>query len=297
MYLQSITALCSAVLLALPNIGIAKEISLPSSSKWLMDYSPDSCQLVRSFGNGEDQTIVQFASYNPEPRFDLTITGNPIGSQAERPSVRLRFGTSAPFVRTDAMLGRAGNKPVLFLSGRLDNLDLSKLQIDEYVKLTPAEQARLNTIDPAAEAAVQSMTLIAGSRTLVLELGSMGPPMAAMRKCLDALISDWGLDAKEQANLISRPVPKGNPGTWLTSSDYPGDSLARGEQAIIRFRIMVDAAGTTTACSVQSAIAKGDFAQITCNLLKRRARFEPARNARNESVASYFVGKVFWVMP
>lgn len=59
---------------------------------------------------------------------------------------------------------------------------------------------------------------------------------------------------------------------------------------------MIDAAGNTNACSIQSAIAKGDFAKVTCDLLKRRARFEPARNAKNESVASYFVGKVLWRM-
>lgn len=291
-------AICSCIIGAsLPSLGYAKEIRLPSSSKWVMDYASDSCQLVRAFGSGEDETLLQFVRYKSEARFDLNVIGKTIGLQSPHPTVRIQFGNTGSLVRTNAVSGKAGSKPALFLAGRLDNLDLSELDPDDFQKMSAAELGRLDTVDPAVEAAVNALTVVAGSRRLVFQLGSMGPPMAAMRKCTTDLITGWGLNAAEQAALVSPPRPKSNPGAWLSSSDYPGESLARGEQALIRFRLMIDAAGNTSACSIQSAIAKGDFAKVTCDLIKRRARFEPARNAKNENVASYFVGKVFWMMP
>lgn len=175
----------------MPNLGEAKEIRLPSSSKWVMDYAPDSCQLVRAFGSGEDETFLKFVRYKSEARFDLSVIGKTIGVQMPHPTVRLQFGTTGSFVRTSAVLGKAGNKPALFLAGRLDNLDLSKLDADDLQKMSAAELGRLDTVDPAVEAAVNSLTVIAGSRRLVLELGSMGPPMAAMRKCTTDLITGW----------------------------------------------------------------------------------------------------------
>lgn len=294
---RSIICLSGALMAVWPNIVVAEEFRLPSSSRWFMEYATDSCQLARQFGQGENQTVVQFTRYEPSADFDLNVIGDPIGSHTGRTAVRLRFGTSGEFVRSEAMAGSAANKkPALFLNGRLDNLDVSDVDFDDLRKMNAAELGRLETVAPATETAVSSMSLVAGSRTLVLELGPMGAPMAAMRKCVSELIKAWGLDPDEQAALVSRPQPKSNPRGWLTSSDYPTGSLWRGEQAIIRFRLMVSAAGETTTCAVQSAIAKGDFAATTCNLLKRRARFEPARNTSNQGVASYYVGKVVWVV-
>ena len=194
------------------------------------------------------------------------------------------------------MVGLVGKQPALLLNGRLDNLDQHDVDFGGLRKKNAAELDRLETVAPETEMAVSSMTLMAGSRTLVLELGPMGAPMAEMRKCVSELVAAWGLDPDEQAALASRPQPKGNPGGWLTSSDYPADSLGRGEQAIIMFRLMVSAAGETTACTIQRGITKADFAATTCDLLKRRARFEPARNSSNQGVASYYIGKVLWVM-
>ena len=120
--------------------------------------------------------------------------------------------------------------------------------------------------------------------------------MAALRKCTEELVKEWGLNPAQQEALPARPMPKSSPGDWLHSSDYPRESLAMGQQAIVRYRLMVDAAGAVTNCAVQSAIAKGNFAELTCELLKRRARFDPARDATGTAVGSYYVGKVRWIM-
>lgn len=279
-----------------PVVATAKDYQLSPSSKWLLDYAPDNCQLSRAFGTGDDKIVVQFLRYEPSSPFDFNIFGKPIGENFNEPVVRIRFGPTGDFVRTDAMTGTAGGLPALFLFGRLDNLDPSTANSEEFTKLSPAERQRLLTVTPAVEAAVTNVTIRVSNRTITLNLGSMGPPMAEIRKCGDDLVKEWGLDPVEQEALAIGPKPKSNPGLWLSSSDYPQEALAAGHQAIVRFRLMIDASGKVTNCAVQSAIAKGNFGKISCDLLTRRARFEPALTTNGLAKASYYVGKVKWVV-
>jgi hypothetical protein len=285
-----------AAMILCPSAASAKTYRLAPSSKWLMDYAPDACRLGRAFGEGDEQVVATFTRYAPGAAFALDLIGHPVRAAANEPDVRLRFGESGEFVRTQAMTGTSGKVPALFLSGRLDNLDDPDLEPKDIVKLSAAERAALMTVDPATEAAVRSATIAFGGRTIVLELGSMGGPMAEMRKCTADLVKEWGLDPVEQERLLRPVVPMSSPGTWLRSADYPTDSLMQGQQAIVRFRLMVDAAGRPTQCAVQSAIAKDDFGQVSCDLLKRRARFRPALSADGRPVASYYVSTVRWVI-
>lgn len=252
--------------------------------------------MARAFGTGNEQIVIQFIRYEPSPSFDFHLVGKPLGPLPPRPVLRLKFGTTGEAVRTSALPGTAGELPALFLAGRLDNLDIAALDPDEFEQMNPADQRRRLAIPPLVESAVTTATIRLPTRMITLNLGSMGPPMAALRKCTEGLVKEWGLDPAQQEALPTRPMPKSSPGRWLHSSDYPRESLATGQQAIVRFRLMVNAAGTVTNCSVQSAIAKGNFAALTCDLLKRRARFDPARDATGTTVGSYYVGKVRWIM-
>ncbi len=288
------------VALFAPGIAQSRELELTPSSKWLLSYDQDSCTLARSFGEGDQKFVVQFVRFEPSADFDLNLYSKRLATTDLRPTVALLFGTGDAAVSTVAMKGRGGQPgqlvDALFLGGRLDNLDKSKLDPPNW-KMDQDQLARLASIDPAVEVAVTSMSIRLRGKTTVLRLGSMGPPMAEMRKCTTDLVQHWGLKPEEQEQLAARPVPRSNPGTWLNSSDYPSSSLIAGEQAIIRFRLMVDEAGIPTTCAVQSAIARGTFAQVTCDALRRRASFEPARNAAGAAVASYYVGKVRWIVP
>ncbi len=269
---------------------------LAPSSKWWMDYAPDSCSLSRAFGAGKERVVAQFIRYEPSAGFDLHLASELFSNSANLPDLRLRFGASGDFVRAGAMSGTTGPLPALFLHGRLDNLDLHGFD-HEQSNWTPEQRAALAGMDPAVESAVNSATLIFRNKTVVLRLGGMRPPMVEMRKCTTDLVKLWGLDPEQQEGRSSQPIPKSNPGYWLASSDYPLDSLAKGEQAIIRFRLMVDAAGQPTQCAVQAAIARGDFARITCDLLKRRARFQPAKASDGQAISSYYVNSVRWIIP
>jgi outer membrane biosynthesis protein TonB len=120
--------------------------------------------------------------------------------------------------------------------------------------------------------------------------------MDAMRKCLGNLVTSWGLNPTEQADLIDPPAPKGSPATWVTSADYPSEMLRRRQQAYVHFRLLIDEKGVPTNCVVQSIIGQSEAGKLICEAVQKRAKFEPARNALKQPVASYYVGAVRWVI-
>lgn len=293
---SALTAICAAGVV-FPCTSEARDLQLTPSSKWLMSYDRDSCTLARAFGEGDDKVIAQFIRYEPSVRFDFNLIGKPLRAWTNEPHARIRFGTTGEFVDTEAMIGSTSvgseKMTVVFASGRLDNRDINKLGV---FKMSAEEEMALSRIDPAVETAVASASIHIGGQTISLELGAMGAAMRAMRKCTTDLVKQWGFEPEQQAQRHSIPKPKSDPRNWLVSSDYPADSLFSGQQAIIRYRLSVNAEGTTTGCTVQSAIAEGRFAEVTCALLQRRARFDPARMSDGTAVASYYVSGVRWVI-
>lgn len=288
-----LTILCASSV-ALPSIAHSKDHRLSPSSQWIMNYADDSCQLTRSFGTGEERVVIQILRYEPGDPFDLVFVGDLIGDRRGPQDVWLQFGTAGSPRYMVAMPGKSGGISSIFLSGRLDNRDLSGVDWDTASRLSIAEYQRQFGVPPAVETAVNTVTLRIASRTIVLELGSMEKPMASLRGCTSQLVRAWGLDPDEQARLTFQPKPATGKETWLTHEDYPKEFDQKGEQAIIRYRLMVDAAGNPTDCAIQASIARVNFAQFTCNALKKRAKFRPALDANGKAVPSYEVGKVFW---
>ena len=50
-------------------------------------------------------------------------------------------------------------------------------------------------------------------------------------------------------------------------------------------------------CHVLMRFNPDEFADLTCNLLKKRATFKPAVDAQGNPVKTYFVNKVRFVIP
>lgn len=271
---------------------------LAPSSKWQMNYDRDSCTLSRAFGKDDDYVVVQFIRYQPSAGFDLNLIGKPFRAPSSPERLRIKFGEVGSAVTSSAIVGVNGigsaRRPMLFAWGRLDNLDEDKIDFD---KLDAAEAFAMSAIDPTVEAAVTAVSIEGNGSTVTLQLGSMAPPMREMRKCTTELVQSWGLRPEEQERLLSRPIPKQNPARWLSTDDYPSGSLSRGEQAIIRFRLMVGADGQVTTCSIQSSVGGPDFAEVSCALVKRRAHFNPARLPDMTPVPSYYLGRIRWMIP
>jgi len=93
------------------------------------------------------------------------------------------------------------------------------------------------------------------------------------------------------------PKPVGNPGDWITESDYPTSGLRYMLEGTSAFRLNVDVRGAPTSCTI---IASSSFEVLdiaACDLLMKRGRFAPAHDAKGAPVAGTYFSRVRWVMP
>lgn len=72
--------------------------------------------------------------------------------------------------------------------------------------------------------------------------------------------------------------------------------MEEGKQAQVNLRLSIDAQGTPTACEIQSSYNDPQFDKLTCSLLMRRGRFDPARDAEGTAVPWFFIHTVRWIM-
>lgn len=92
-------------------------------------------------------------------------------------------------------------------------------------------------------------------------------------------------------------APRGNPGRWVTDSDYRTRWINEGLTGTARFTLAIDAAGKVTGCTITRSTGHGELDAATCNLVSKRARFDPARDGNGKPVAGNYSSAINWVIP
>ncbi len=258
-------------------------ITLARSSDWETSFNEHSCHLTATFGEGANSAIIRMTRYEPGNELDLTIYGGPFQIYGSRLSAKVRFGNEQPTQR-DAVAGRSGNKlPLLILiSVRLDGWKPKKFgQLGPAI--TPQQEAQIKAIE---------VTLIE-TRSFRFETDPLAKPMASMRDCTANLLKRWGFDPAQQLALSKLPEPLKSPANWLKDNDFPKGAL--GRNGLVPFRLDIDEAGKVAGCVVLLRTNPDDFADLTCALISKRAKFSPALDKSGTPVRSYFVNKVHWM--
>jgi len=92
-------------------------------------------------------------------------------------------------------------------------------------------------------------------------------------------------------------VPKGNPGNWATTNDYPSRALREEREGTSGFRVTVGPDGKVTDCSITSSSGHADLDAATCDNVRRRARFTPAMDGEGNPTTGSYSNRVRWVIP
>jgi Gram-negative bacterial TonB protein C-terminal len=293
--LRSLFVLSIALGLGVPPASAAANrspVSLGKSSKWEMRYDEDSCTLAAQFGANNDSVLLVLNRYDPGDGFDLRLYGKALrfGGGIKMP-IEVAFGAQ-PLLRMGAISATAtdaAKTPAVIISGaRLDGWTFPEGKYDPSIQ-PPA-------VTPQQEATVTSITFKRpGAGPIQLQTGSMAGPMQAMRKCTDDLLRHWGFDPAVQGSLSRRVQPASDPGKWLRSGDYPNGALWNGENGLVRFRLDVEADGSVSNCRILFRTNPDSFADLSCKLLRERARLTPALDSGGKPVRSYYLSQVRWV--
>ena len=92
-------------------------------------------------------------------------------------------------------------------------------------------------------------------------------------------------------------VPKGNPGSWATTNDYPSRALREEREGTTGFRVAVGPDGKVTDCTVTSSSGHSDLDEAACANIRRRARFAPAMDGNGSPTTGTYSNRVRWVIP
>jgi TonB family protein len=266
-------------LLAIAAILVSSSSALAQSeipeNKWIVDWGEQRCSMVRMSGGSERVTLVLRASLGTH-RPELVLTkegeGKPLPGLDVNVDVTLAPAGTA-LIGFGQALRSEGGKRVLFITNLPEDF------FDQFAA---------------------SKEVVVGRKGRELIRMSYTHAPAAIRNlkaCNDDLLASWGIDPKILNALQRKPTPSSNPGSWLTSSDYPEAARRTGRSGstVIRFTLGVD--GQFGDCATIVSSGSADLDAQSCRSLSGRARYAPALDGSGQPVAVKMIETVHWVLP
>lgn len=251
--------------------------TLQPTSKWQVDYALAECRLLRTFGDGDRRVTLQLTRLGVDDALELSLAG---------PSIPATY-TDLPAKVATSTVGAIGGM---------------------YGHGYPAEEGAPAMLrfhaNTALAAALRSDTAAGKPTTLHIgftrrfdadvDLGTMAAPLAALDRCTDDLVREWGLDPAEQHQRKVPPLPVDNARDWLQSADYPNDLIRSASGGAVIVHLIGGVDGSVTSCGVSKAAGTKAFEELTCRLLIQRAHFHPATNAAGQPIRSLWIQRVDW---
>jgi hypothetical protein len=267
-------------------------ISLERSSDWVLDYADHRCRLAATFGEGESQTVLLLEQYSPSNSLRWLVAGPYLGRLRNGRKLEVQFGPGFdPF--TVEFDGRSFGRYGAAAHGQWPPSDYD--DSEEAEDEVPANRARTR-LDVGEGTGLRWIGLQRrGKARLKLETGELESIYGAMNSCMDDLVASWGLDPAQDRRRAKGPVFTNRDSVFrdLVRS-YPNSALARGLQADLHLRLMVDQNGVATECVITNVTVAERFDDGACGPLMRRGKFEPARDDEGNAIPSYYTLFVYY---
>jgi protein TonB len=92
-------------------------------------------------------------------------------------------------------------------------------------------------------------------------------------------------------------IPRNNPATWVTTDDYRPSWINSEMVGTARFRLQISASGKVDSCTITGSSGHPALDKATCDLVTRRAKFEPAKDASGAKASGSYTSSVRWQLP
>lgn len=102
-----------------------------------------------------------------------------------------------------------------------------------------------------------------------------------------AAIAIWTFQQRAIEDSNSEPAQQptlGDIRAVFSADDYPAKAQRNGEEGTVQARLAVDTRGRVTRCSIIRSSGHASLDQVTCDILRKRASFIPARDANGKAV-------------
>lgn len=91
--------------------------------------------------------------------------------------------------------------------------------------------------------------------------------------------------------------PRNDATRWVTTSDYRSRWIREEMTGVVAYRVGIGTDGGVDNCSVTRSSGHAQLDEATCKLVSHRAKFDPARNTKDQKVTGSYSGSVLWQLP
>lgn len=283
MFKQAIPIGTLAVLatVAAPPTASAETVTLKPATQWNVDFGDTRCRLARIFSDGKDEHILFFDQYFPATDFGMTLAGPNLKRFKTTTEVALQFYAAQEERETTPFKGEAGPYSAAIIYGWAQ-IESSSEQSGS------ANSGAIPQLDTDQAAKVEFVSVAQGKRKVLFQTGSLKKAFEVLNACTQDMIRNWGLDVDQHLSATKRPVWS-NRKTIVNriGRDYPAAGLRRGEQAVMKMRIIIDETGSVEKCVIDKATDTEKLESRACAMMEN-AKFEPALDADGKPFRSYF---------
>ena len=90
---------------------------------------------------------------------------------------------------------------------------------------------------------------------------------------------------------------KGNLLSLFSDEDYPQSAIRNEESGTTAVRLTIGPDGRVSDCSITSSSGSSSLDSTTCSILRRRARFTPAKDQAGNPISDTYPQRIKWVLP
>jgi len=97
-----------------------------------------------------------------------------------------------------------------------------------------------------------------------------------------------------QTAMPQRAQPRGDPGAWVSRSDYPTLAVRQGWTGVTRFRLTVGQDGRVADCAITGSSGHDLLDSAACDRIMARARFKAATDGTGTATTGVYLGSIRW---
>ncbi len=111
-----------------------------------------------------------------------------------------------------------------------------------------------------------------------------------------ACASPLASQTSENGDQSAPPIPE-RVGFWVTNDDYPQDKILSKIRGAVRVVLAVDATGKIYRRDIALSSREPKLDELSCNLVRRRGHYIPAKDTDGAPVSSEISRGVIWDIP
>ena len=147
---------------------------------------------------------------------------------------------------------------------------------------------------PGAFSKADTLQVSTRKGSVSMQVKGSAKAMAALQQCIDMKLAEWGVDSKIYDALRKPPTPREGAEGYITGDDYPQSALDRNEQGSVVARVIVDEVGNVASCDVAVSSHSRILDATTCQLIKSRAKFDPAIGSDGKPTQAIIMRQLNW---